>query len=350
MERDLRAENYGEPSVRYVRSRDGVNIAYSVWGDGPAFVQMPSFPVSNLEIEWRSRRYRSFWQKLAYDRTLVRYDCRGAGLSDRATVDFSLPMLVADLEAVVDKLAIERFALFGFGHMGPAAITYASSHPERVSHLILWYSYARAADYTQATRVEAGRSLIEKDWDLYTELEGHRAMRGVSESAAAGYTRFLRESASPSGLTAAFSAISSTDVTHLLSKVKATTLVMHRRDSRILKMDVPRELASTIPDARLAVIEGSSIAPFIGDVDGTVAEIRSFLSEHPESSALPGGISPREAEVLASIARGLSNREIAEALGISERTIARHITNLYQKIGARNKADATAYALKHNLS
>jgi pimeloyl-ACP methyl ester carboxylesterase len=115
-----------ETAVRYVRSSDGVNIAYWARGSGHPFVQMPSLPVSNLQIEWRSRRYRSWWEKLAFDRMLVRYDCRGSGLSDRHPSDYSLKAQVADLEAVVDKLELKKFDLMGFVHSGPAAITYAT--------------------------------------------------------------------------------------------------------------------------------------------------------------------------------------------------------------------------------
>jgi DNA-binding NarL/FixJ family response regulator len=338
----------GEPAIRYVRAKDGVNIAYCAWGRGPALVQMPSFPVSNLLIEWRSRRYRSYWEKLAADKTLVRYDCRGAGLSDRNPKDYSLRAQVSDLEAVVDRLRLDRFALFGFGHMGPAAITYAVDHPERLSHLILWYAYARGADYSRSPRIEAGRSLIDKDWQLYTELEGHRATGGLAGAAAAGYTAFLRESASPSGLLAAFAAIRTVDVADLLPRIKTPTLILHRRES-FLSVDVARELATAIPDARLVLVDGGSPAPFIGDVDRLVADIRGFLADDTLSRALPDRISPREAEVLELIAQGRSNREIAEQFGISDRTVARHITNLYRKIDAHNKAEATAYAVRHGL-
>ena len=50
--------------------------------------------------------------------------------------------------------------------------------------------------------------------------------------------------------------------------------------------------------------------------------------------------------MLRLVARGQSTREISEALVLSERTTARHITNIYAKIGARNRVEATAYALK----
>ena len=68
------------------------------------------------------------------------------------------------------------------------------------------------------------------------------------------------------------------------------------------------------------------------------------------SEAAPAGLSRRESEVLRLIAAGRTNREIAEALFLSVRTVERHITNVYAKIGARGRADATAFALRHGLA
>jgi len=65
--------------------------------------------------------------------------------------------------------------------------------------------------------------------------------------------------------------------------------------------------------------------------------------------AFPDKLTGREVEVLRLIAAGRTNREISGDLVLSERTVARHITNIYGKIGAANKAEATAYAIRHNL-
>jgi DNA-binding CsgD family transcriptional regulator len=69
-----------------------------------------------------------------------------------------------------------------------------------------------------------------------------------------------------------------------------------------------------------------------------------------KTSAAPAGLSPREAEILRLVAAGRTNREIADALYLSVRTVERHVTNLYAKIGARGRADATAFALRHGLA
>ena len=72
-------------------------------------------------------------------------------------------------------------------------------------------------------------------------------------------------------------------------------------------------------------------------------------SQPPVAPAYPDGLTQREVEVLRLVASGKSNREIAEELVIAEGTARRHVNNIYDKIGARNRAEATSYALKEGL-
>jgi DNA-binding CsgD family transcriptional regulator len=69
----------------------------------------------------------------------------------------------------------------------------------------------------------------------------------------------------------------------------------------------------------------------------------------PQTPAYPDGLSEREVEVLRLIARGHSNKQIADDLVLSIRTVERHIANLYTKAGVRTKAQATAYAHRNTL-
>jgi DNA-binding CsgD family transcriptional regulator len=103
-------------------------------------------------------------------------------------------------------------------------------------------------------------------------------------------------------------------------------------------------------------LAGSLPALFVEDREGDMRVIIDFLTGEPNAvhanarpSATPHGLSAREHEVLALIAGGEANAEIAHRLGISVHTVERHAANLYRKIGARNRADATAYALRHRL-
>jgi len=158
-----------EPRIQYATTADGVNIAFWAIGEGKPFVHMPWFRSSHIQREWQIPEYRRWYDNLAKNLCLIRYDGRGIGMSDREVSEYSLDALVADLEAVVDRLKLETVALFGVLHMGPVAIAYAARHPERVSHLVLWCTYARSSDYARSTQVQATRGFMDKDWELYTQ-------------------------------------------------------------------------------------------------------------------------------------------------------------------------------------
>src|SRR3990170_4458158 len=136
-----------EPQIQYATSADGVRIAHWAIGDGPPLIHMPPMPPSNIQKEWEFPACRAYYEGLATELRLVRYDCRGAGLSDRDVTDYSVEAHARDVIAVADRLGLERFALMGFGHSGAVAVAFAANHPERVSHLVLWCSYPRGADY-----------------------------------------------------------------------------------------------------------------------------------------------------------------------------------------------------------
>src|SRR3989304_574833 len=133
-----------EPRIQYAKTSDGVSIAFCAIGQGMPIVQMP-MAVSHIQAEWQQPECRRWCERLSEMRNLVRYDTRGFGLSQREVTDFSIDTMLLDLEAVVDRLGLEKFALLGFVHTGPAAISYAAQHPQRVSHLVLWCTYARGS-------------------------------------------------------------------------------------------------------------------------------------------------------------------------------------------------------------
>jgi pimeloyl-ACP methyl ester carboxylesterase/DNA-binding CsgD family transcriptional regulator len=356
-----------EPRIRYAITVDRVSIAFWTLGKGEPLVYMAGGPWGHVEL-WDIPECRRWYERLAQERMLVRYDVRGTGYSERDVSDHSLDALVADVEAVVDRLELERFDMFGAFDAEPVAIAYAARHPERVSRLILWCSWAKNSDI-RSPRIRAWLGLIDQDWELMTDTCAHLALGWPAGEVGRHAAQRLRERVTPEAARAALEAMGTFDVTELLPSLKVPTLVLHRSDISWLPVDIARELASRIPDARLIVLEGESTAPYLGDTEAAASAIDEFLgegeegriapweagvpgAEHQESGptrGYPHGLTEREVEVLHHLADGKTNGEIAEELFVSVRTVERHIANIYAKIGSRGRANATAYALTHNL-
>jgi len=273
-----------EPRIQYARTADGVNIAFWTLGEGTPLVQMPWMLATHIELEWQMPEVRRWYERLSEKRKLVRYDCRGSGLSDRDVSDYSLEAHVLDLEAVVDRLRLERFTLFGMTYAGPVAVAYTAGHPERVSQLLLFCSWARTRD-TASPQLRALRQLIDTDWETYTETAGHTVLGWSEGEQARSAAAMLRESVTQEALQAALRAYREFDVTALLPQVRSPTLVLHRRELGWLDVAVARGLASRIPDARLTVLKGTSPTPWLQDMEAVVAAIDEFLGEGQEVAA-----------------------------------------------------------------
>ena len=265
------------PGIRYVRAPDGVRIAHCVVGEGPALVCMPHVPWSHIELEWREPRISRWYQRLAAERTVVRYDNRGSGLSDRDVGDYSLEAQLRDLQAVVDRLGLENVELMAPLNSGPVAIAYAAGRPERVSRLILWCTYAFGREYGSSEQLQATRKLLDQDWEVYTETIAHVAYGWREGEEARQFAGFIRECVGREAVLGFLDAIERYDVRDMLSLVKAPTLVLHRRGFTLPGLDVARRLTAEIPDARLTILEGSSPGPFFGDADSVLAAIGEFL-------------------------------------------------------------------------
>jgi len=268
-----------EPRIQYAKTSDGVSIAYWTLGEGSPLVHMPVIPFSHIQLEWQIPEYRRWYERLAEKGMLVRYDGRGSGLSDRDVTDYSVDAHVSDLEAVIARLGLERFALFGLGESGPAAIAYAARYPERVSHLVLWCSWARGSDIFDNPKSEALLVLAEKDWGFYAEVVARDSLGWQGDELVRQAAALIRECVTPQALQAAYGAMRELDVTHLLSQVRSPTLILHRRQLAWLSADVARGLASRITDARLVVLEGVSAAPFPEGTEAVLDAIGEFLGE-----------------------------------------------------------------------
>jgi len=329
-----------EPRIQYAKTSDGVNIAYCATGEGRALVHLPWFPISHLQMEWQVPEIHQWYQRLAEGRMLVRFDCRGGGLSDREVTDFSLDARLLDLEAVVERLGLDRLALFAPLHSGPVAMAYAARHPERVSQLILWCTYALGSDWAQSPQVAGIVAILDKDWHTFTEAAARALAMGWEEGELAPRLSVLvRESVTQQAFQAFVPVRDAVDLTDLLPQIIAPTLVLHRRQFRAISVEVASGLAARIPDSRLALLEGTALMPFAGDMEAALQAINEFLGEGETES--PADITrPRPADLPSGTAVILF-ADIADSTALTER-----LGDAAFRAKARELADALRKAIR----
>lgn len=363
-----------DQQIRFCRAADDVRIAYATVGTGPPLVKAANW-LSNLEFDWHSPVWRHWLEGLALGRRLVRYDQRGCGLSDWDVEDLAFDAMVSDLEAVTDALGLDRFPLFGLSQGGPVCVAYAVRHPERVSHLIIYGSYARGwATRGQLVREEheAHLSLTKlgwaKDHPAYRQLFTSLFMPGATLEQWHWFNDLQRVSTSAENAVRIQREFGKIDVTGLLPQLTVPTIVLHCRDDARVPFEEGRRMAALIPNARFVPLEGKNHLPQEGDPgwEPLMAEVHRFLG--PADDAAPkdaaaagagattamgqksqGPLTPREREVAGLIARGLSNREIAEALVITERTAESHVQHILEKLGINSRGRMAAWAVEQGL-
>ena len=352
------------PHISYARSADGVSLAFTVAGNGPALVFVPWVPFSNLRMEWQNPMLHRVFEQLSRRLTVIHYDGRGTGHSQRDVADLSLDAMISDLEAVVDRVGAAQVSLLGQYNSCPHAIAYAARHPRRVSRVVLFGGSARGWNAMSDKQTQALLSLIEQDWDLFADAAAHQWLGWSAAEAGRATAEQIRGAVTPRVARAMMQVASAVDVTGQLADVAAPTLVVHRRGMPQIPLDVPRALALGLPRGQLVVLDGEQPTLFGEGPDAVVSMLLDFLCDGIEPAgpapvvndaasgpprAQSGALSRREREVLQLLAAGESNRQIACRLGLSTHTVERHVANLYRKIGARGRADATAYALRNGL-
>src|SRR3990172_647948 len=156
------------PSIQYVRTSDGIDIAYYVAGSGPPFMIMEQATESNIQTDWDNDDLRARYEMIARSFTLVRFDPRGFGLSRTSVDDFSLEGTARDIEAIAEHLSLTAFSLMAVCHASLTAIYYAHSRPERLSHLVIDDGFVRG-EQARNDRRDALLDLAEKDWPFVAQ-------------------------------------------------------------------------------------------------------------------------------------------------------------------------------------
>ena len=274
------------PDIQFTNTADGVTIAYASTGEGNPLVMTPGW-VSHLELAWAGD-LGVFTERLAQSHRFIQFDGRGTGLSDRKVDDMSVEARLRDLEAVVEQLNLDRFALFGVSQWSPVAMLYASRHPEKVSKLLLYAPFC--SGFVGDKRDELAQallSLIRAEWGV-----GARTTMGFIHPDAdrehqEASLEFLRKASS--GDVAARlleEGMFNVDVCDLLPALEMPSLVMHRRHDNAIRWENGRQVASLLPNVKFVPLQGDHHLPEDGDSEAVLRAIEGFLGvETPSTDA-----------------------------------------------------------------
>lgn len=346
--------------IRFCRSYDGTRIAYATSGSGPPLVYVANW-LTHLKLDWNSPLWFHWFRELSQGRTLVRFDARGNGLSDRVVDELAVDAWAQDLLAVADDLGLGRFPILGFCQGGATAQACAVRQPERVSRLILFNAYVHGA-FTDAgsdaekREAQALGEMIAVGWGqeatAFRQLFATLMIPEGSMEQVRWYAKLQRRTVSPELAARLWHAFHAIDVRRLGPRVQAPTLVLHVQGDKLVDFDQGRRLASLIPGARFVPLEGRNHI-LLEDEPGWrrfLTEVRDFLGIELLSPATTGSaaavatLTPRQREVLTLVARGLDNDEIAQRLVIAPKTVRNHVTRIYGKLGVDSRVEAAILA------
>lgn len=346
--------------IRFCTDHEGVRIAYATSGKGPPLVKAANW-LTHIEFDWESPVWRHWLAELSRHRELVRYDERGCGLSDWNAADLSFEAWVRDLETVVDAAGLGRFALFGMSQGGAVAIAYAARHPERVTHLVLCGAFVRGRRHWVKTQKELDENemvirLAEAGWErenpAFRQTFATQFLPDGSAEQHRSFTDLMRVTTSASNAGRLLREFTDIDVRDPARRISCPTLVLHARDDGRIPFEEGRLAASLVPSARFVPLESRNhiLLEHEPAWSHLVAEVQAFLpaaAPSVDDGTTAGAfaqLSSREREVLALVAEGLNNHEIAGRLFLSEKTVRNHINSIFGKLDVHSRAQAIVRA------
>jgi len=276
-------------TIGFCRASDGVRIAHASIGEGPPLVKAANW-LNHLELDWNSPIWGDTFAACARNRTFIRYDERGNGLSDWDVDEISFEAFVRDLETVVDALGLERFPLLGLSQGAAVCVEYAVRHPERVSGLILLGGYPTGwrigASPEEQERREAVLTLTRHGWGTsnpaYRHIFSQTFMPDSKPEELEWFDEFQRQCTSPENAVRFQEAFGHIDVRDSLPKVTAPTIVFHAQDDHRIALEQGRELAIGIPAAEFVPLNSKNHI-LLGHEPAWLECVRKageFLEEH----------------------------------------------------------------------
>jgi class 3 adenylate cyclase/pimeloyl-ACP methyl ester carboxylesterase len=279
------------PETCYARSGD-LSIAYQVFGDGPMDLLFVPGMIAHLEYLHELPGYTSFLQRLSVFARVIVFDKSGQGLSDRFTDTPSFEQRVDDVRAVMDVVGSRRAALLGVSEGGPICIAFAATFPERVSHLVLFGSFARFSSAPGYPFRPSADEIMDRIGGAWVSGWGKGASARFFLPSYAddpevlrAYGKLERLAFGPGALAAAARYNIEIDVREILGTVRAPTLVMHRVGD-VMSVENGRFLAENIPGAVfIAYDDCRDHLIFPGDQARLVGDVEEFFTGAREAAA-----------------------------------------------------------------
>lgn len=357
-----------EQEIRFCESFDGTHIAYATIGEGPPFVKAANY-MSHLDYDHKSPVWRHWLIELSRHHNFVRYDERGCGLSDWNVDELSVDVWVRDLESVVEELALERFPLLGISQGGPVAIEYAVRNPKRVSHLILYGTYAKGRFKRQLSPrdIEEAHTLLKlmkigwgQEVDAFRQVFTSLFMPGASAEQTNWFNELQRRCTSPENAIRLETAFYNIDISDRLSQITVPTLVLHARNDQMIPFKEGRSLGTTIPGAQFVPLDSNNHILLEDEPawQRFLAEVYRFVGvqiaapqevDHRHNMEILESLTKRELEVLDLLAQGYRNSQIAKRLFLSPKTVRNYVSNIFSKIDVADRVQAIIWAKNHGM-
>ena len=262
--------------VQFIRDASGARVAYAVVGEGP-LILCPAWWVSHVERDWEHPGFCQFFARLAEGFRVVRYDRPGTGLSDRDVAPRTQASEVQLLAALADALGDAEFSMFAVSCAGPVALTYAAAHPDRIRRLCLYGSFARGSDAATPKLRDALADLVVAHWGLGSMALAAIFLPNGSAQEIESFSSNQVDWASGPKAAELLRLACQMSAVDMLARVRAQTLIIHRREDRLVPLEAGRRLAARLPQARFITLEGRAHPPWVDGV-AIVDTVHAFFA------------------------------------------------------------------------
>jgi pimeloyl-ACP methyl ester carboxylesterase/DNA-binding CsgD family transcriptional regulator len=342
--------------VRFIKATDGIRLALAESGSGTTLVKAANW-LTHLEYEWESPVWKHWIRFFSDHARFIRYDERGCGMSDLQLGTLTLDQWTQDLGSIIDAAqSAGPVTLLGISQGAAACIRFAVEHPDRVARLIIYGGYAHGAfkrgtpgpESTYRAMIELTRAAWGQDNPTFRQVFTSRFIPGGSAEQLQWFNDLCLKTTVGEAAARLFEARGNIDIEDLLPLVRVPTLVLHARRDEVVPISEGHLLASRIDGAQFVELDSRNHVLLEHETawDRFKEAVLAFMPAAcpPAVNSKFAALSSRERQVLALIARGLSNDEIATQMHISEKTVRNHASNVFDKLGVWSRAQAIVLA------